>query len=67
MLLRRRVLELTVGPDLSTGAVGGHAGLARSLVGTVLESDDGLAGLQDAVVKLPLILAGHLHINKMLS
>ena len=65
LLLRRRVLELTVGSDLSARAVGCHAGLARSLVGTVLQSDDGLTGLQDAVVKLPLVLAGNLRINNM--
>ena len=45
---------------MPSGSVGGHAGLAGALVGAVLEADDGLAGLQDLLVELALVLAGHL-------
>jgi len=58
--LWRRVFELTVGSDLPAGAVGGHAGLAGALVGSVLESDHRLAGLQHLLVELTLVRARHL-------
>jgi hypothetical protein len=54
------LFQLTVGPDLPSSSVGGHAGLAGTLVGSVLESDDGLAGLQNLLVELALVLARNL-------
>jgi hypothetical protein len=59
-LLRRGVLELTIWSDLAACAISGHARLAGALIGTILESNDRLAGLQHTIVKLPLVLTGHL-------
>ena len=48
--------SLTVGSDLPSGAIGGHALLAGALVGAVLQSDHTLAGLQRVLVELALVL-----------
>lgn len=51
---------VTIGSDLATGAIGCHACLAGTLVGTILKTDYGLASLQDRVVELALVFLGNL-------
>lgn len=50
---------ITVGPDLTSGAVSGHAGLTGALIRSVLQSYDRLPGLEDVLVESPLVLGSH--------
>ena len=48
----------TIWSDLPSCAVGGHARLRGSLVGSVLQPDHVLSGLEGALVELALVGAG---------
>ena len=55
--------QLTLQSDLPAGPVRSHARLAGPLVGAVLQTNHRLSGLQNVVVKVPLVLTGDLQEN----
>ena len=64
MLAWPGLAKLTLQPDLPAGAVRSHPRLAGPLVGAVLQTNHRLTGLQNIVVKVPLVLTGDLQQHK---
>ena len=64
IIVWERLGQLTLQSDLPAGPVRRHAGLAGPLVGSVLQTNHRLSRLQNVVVKVPLVLTGHLQVMK---
>ena len=63
MLAWPGLAQLTLQPDLPAGAVRSHPRLTGPLVGAVLQTNHRLSGLQNVIVKVPLVLTRHLQIR----
>ena len=50
---------LTVRTNLSACSISCHASLTGTLVGSILEANNGLTGLQSGLVKFAFVLRGH--------
>merc|ERR1719210_2463084 len=56
-------VQLCVRANLSACSISGHTSLASTFVGSILEANNSLTGLQSSLIERALVLSGHFLAN----